>query len=945
MTLEIHLLGPMRASRDGAPIRLPPRSKLPSLWGYLLVHRGRPTPRQLLAYTLWSDEPETEARRNLRQQLHRLQQLLPPPDPGRPWILTDRSSVQWNPMADSWIDVAEFERLSQDPGSRAAAIDLFEGDLVEGIYDDWVFAERERLRELYGQDLRAAIEDEQQRQDFRRAIMYAQRLLRLDPLAEDSYQSLMRLHARSGDRAGVVRVFNACTAVLQRELGVEPSAGTQRAYAECLADQGVEGGPPPPSEEPEKRHNLPTQLTSFVGREAERETVRSLLERARLLTLTGIGGVGKTRLALAAAEDAAERFADGVWWVDLAPLTDPSLLGQAVATAIGLREQSTRPMARALSDAARSKQMLIVLDNCEHLVAACARLAAEMLAESPGLRFLATSTEPLGVPGESVWQVPPLPLPAEPVSESSPESDPRFDDAASVRLFVDRATLALPTFHLTPANRPQVARLCRALDGIPLALELAAARLRMLTLNQLVDRLDDRFRLLAGGSRTALPRHRTMQAVLDWSFGLLTEPERALLRRLSFFVGGFTLESAETVCVGEPIDADQLLHLLSELVDRSLVTVSRTDPRRVRYGTLETVGQYAREKLIESGEADGVRRAFTEYLVGIVERAGEYLLRGPDQEKWFAVIGEEYDNLRSIMSFAASLGDVVTPSRLAGWLWPFWWTHGFVAEGRQWLEGILPRRASLPPELRARVLHAAGRLMVLQGDYDAAASVLEEDLQLYRQLEDLPGAAEGLSSLGMVASYRQDYETADRLWSEALDIYTDLDDRWGVARALNNLGDLAVYRGDYRLALDRLTKSVEVFRELKSTLGESISLINLGRAAFLLGESARAAAFFRDSLRLKLALEDREGIAWNLEGLAGVAGSLGQAERAARLFAAAAALRQAIGIPVAGPDLPLYEHSLAQARALVDPATWQRGWSQGAGMPLDEALAYASSDD
>jgi non-specific serine/threonine protein kinase len=754
----------------------------------------------------------------------------------------------------------------------------------------------------------------------------------------------MRLHARGGDRAGLVQTYNACAAVLQRELGVEPSPETVQAYRQLLEHKAPDAGEISPATRPRPgpsaRHNLPSQLTSFVGREHELDIVRPLLKANRLLTLTGIGGVGKTRLALALAESAIDLFRDGVWWVDLAPLTDPSLAGQAVASAIGLRDQSTRPIVQALSEATRPKSMLIILDTCEHLVAACAEIVGAILREAPGVHFLATSTEPLGVPGEVAWQVPPLSLPPTP-DRAGLGGEDALRESASGRLFLERAAAALPTFRLTASNVAAATRLCQALDGIPLALELAAARLRMLSVEQLVERLDDRFRLLTGGARSALPRHRTLRAVLDWSHGLLTESEQAVFRRLSLFVGGFTLESAEAVCQGEPLPPGQVLEVLSELVDRSLVTVSHADPTRVRYGMLETVGHYARERLIESGDADRVRRLYTRLYVDLIDQAGDRLLRGPDQEHWFWIIDREYDNLRSLLSYAEASGDSETLARIAGRLWPFWWTHGYVAEGRRWLERAIARQEALSPAQQSGILHAAGRLMILQGDFDQAASVLQENLAVVRRLEDRPAEADALSSLGMVFSHLQDYDRAEGIWAEALEVYRGQDDRWGVARALNNLGDLSIYRGDFAGAVARLEQSVALFREMNSTLGESIGLINLGRAALQLGESEKAGGLFRQSLKLKVALADKEGIAWNLEGLASVAGDQGDPERAARLFGAAEALRRSIGIPLAPADLPLHERSLNRARSQLDPQTWHARWSEGETMDAEQSLAFA----
>jgi len=896
-----------------------------------------------VAFTFWPDESETDARLNLRRSIHRLSRMLPGTDPARPWFFSDRRSLGWNPSSDYWLDLEAFEALSREPPRLAEALELYTGDLLEGLYDEWVFADRERLRDVYVQDLLEMVDRCESAGDHRQAIVFAQRLLRHDPLREETYRTLMRLHARGGDRASLVQTYNACATVLQRELGVEPGPETVQAYRELLEHRAPTTGELSPSTRPRPsaRHNLPVQLTTFVGREQELEDVRALLKANRLLTLTGIGGVGKTRLALALADSVVDLFRDGVWWVDLAPLADPSLTGQAVASAIGLRDQSTRPIVQALADAVRTKATLIVLDTCEHLVAACAEIVGAMLGNAPGVHFLATSTEPLGVPGEVIWQVPPLSVPPAVDEDARADGGDVIRQSASGRLFLERAAAALPTFRLTTSNAAAVARLCQALDGIPLALELAAARLKMLSVEQLVERLDDRFRLLTGGGRSALPRHRTLRAVLDWSHGLLSESERALFRRLSLFVGGFTLESAEAVCSIEPLAPGQVLEVLSELVDKSMVLVSRADPTRVRYGMLETVGHYARERLIESEEADRIRQAYTRQYIDLLDQAGDRLLRGPDQEQWFSIIDQEYDNLRSLLSYAESAGDAETLARITGRLWPFWWTHGYIAEGRRWLVSAISRREVLTSRLQAGILHAAGRLMILQGDFTQAAVVLEENLAVVRRLDDRPAEADALSSLGMVFSHLQDYDRAERIWHEALEAYQAQDDRWGVARALNNLGDLLIYRGDFAGAVGRLERSVALFRELNSTLGESIGLINLGRAALQLKQAEQAGDLFRQSLRLKQALADKEGIAWNLEGLAGVAGEQGSPERAARLFGAAEALRHSIGIPIAPADLPLHERNLAHARSQVDPQTWHARWSEGSLMDPEQAFAYA----
>ncbi|MDQ5827477.1 MAG: AAA family ATPase, partial [Chloroflexota bacterium] len=388
-------------------------------------------------------------------------------------------------------------------------------------------------------------------------------------------------------------------------------------------------------------HNLPIRLSSFIGREKELAELRRLLESNRLLTLTGAGGCGKTRLALAAADELVETFEDGVWLVDLAPLADPSLVPQAVASTLGVREQPGRSPTETLSDYLASKKVLLVLDNCEHLIEACAELAESLLRSCPELWVLATSREALGVAGEVAWPVPSLALPD---LRRTPniEGLSRYESA---RLFVERTEAVKPTFSLTEQNAPSVVKICYRLDGIPLAIELAAARTKVLSVEQISERLDDCFRILAAGSRTTIPRQRTLHATMDWSHELLSEQERALFRRLSVFAGGFSLEATESVCAGEDLEHYGVLELLSHLVDKSLIMVAEQDGE-ARYRLLETVRQYGREKLDESGEEAELGRRHAGYFVGLAEKA-ERELSGPDQARWLTLMETEHDNLRA----------------------------------------------------------------------------------------------------------------------------------------------------------------------------------------------------------------------------------------------------------------------------------------------------------
>ncbi len=455
------------------------------------------------------------------------------------------------------------------------------------------------------------------------------------------------------------------------------------------------------SEHPARGDNLPLQLTSFIGREREVAEVQRLLAETRLLTLTGSGGAGKTRLALQAAAGLLSEFEDGVWWVELASLTDPVLVPQAIGSALGLRDEAKRPLLDQLGDHLCGKRMLLVLDNCEHLITACATCVDVLLHAAPDLHILVTSREPLAIAGETTYRVPSLNVPDRehlpPLAELA-----QFE---AVRLMVERGAVVLPGFAVTDVNGTAIADICQRLDGIPLAIELAAARIKTLPVEELRARLGDRLRVLTGGSRIALPRHRTLRATLDWSYGLLAEPERILLRRLAVFAGGWTLEAAEVVCGGDGLPEAGVLDHLAGLVDKSLVTLELPDAAG-RYRMLETVRQYATERLVESGETDRLRQTHAKFFLELAEEA-EPKLFGPEQDAWFARLEAEHSNLRAALEWLDALEEAMQGLRLAGALWRFWEVRGHLAEGRSWLSEML-RRAGPDAEAAAAGEGAAG---------------------------------------------------------------------------------------------------------------------------------------------------------------------------------------------------------------------------------------------
>ena len=606
------------------------------------------------------------------------------------------------------------------------------------------------------------------------------------------------------------------------------------------------------------RHNLPVALSSFIGREQEQVQVRALLQGARLVTLTGAGGAGKTRLSLQVAGELLDEYPEGVWLVELAPLADPALAVPAVAAALGLREEAGQPLLGTLLGylAARSRTLL-VLDNCEHLVAACAELAAVLLRGCPHLRLLASSREGLGVPGERLYRVPSLATPT-PGQLPAPE---KLGGYAAVALFTARAQERRPDFVLTTGNALAVAQICARLDGMPLAIELAAARVGSLPVEAIAARLDDRFRLLTGGPRTAVPRQQTLRATLNWSHDLLTESEQLLLHRLSVFAGGWTLEAAEAVCAGPGVETWEVLDLLGGLVNKSLVLLDEAGPNgeHERYRLLETVRQYAHEHLVAAREA-AVRERHLHWYLALAE-AADAALTGPPAAAWLARLEREHDNLRAALAWSLQEGSAgETGLRLAYALWRFWDMHGHLSEGRRWLAQSLAAGAVGTATLRAGALRGAGNLAMAQGDYPEARTLYEESLVLCRELGDKQGSGYALMNLGMVASWQEDFPAARVCSDEALTLFRELGDTYGIGAALSGLGAVASWQGDYPAAWALLVEGLALLRQLGDKRQIGAALICLGLVALHQGDYPAARAQHEESLALSRELEDKRDI-------------------------------------------------------------------------------------
>lgn len=709
---------------------------------------------------------------------------------------------------------------------------------------------------------------------------------------------------------------------VRRGLATDPTR--RPATATALVEMMRTGGGLP--------NNVPLDMTTFVGREHEIAEVQSLLATARLLTLSGAGGVGKTRLAYRVAGKLAGGHPDGERVVELGAISDPALVPQRVAAELRVRERSDVPIEEALIDHLRTRTLLLVLDNCEHLSAACADLIARILRTCPHVRIIATSRESLGVEGEQVWRVPALKTidPARPLEELA-----RSD---AVRLFVDRATLVKPGFELTPVTGPAVAEICERLDGIPLAIELAAARTNIFSVAEIARRLGDRLGLLTSGSRTAPPHHQTLRGAMDWSYALLTDSERFLFARLAVFSGGFTIEAVESVCgLEDPTSA------LGGLVDKSLVMADEVSGE-TRYSMLQIVQDYASIRLEETGEKQILFRRHLERYRALAERA-ERELTGAKQATWVDRLEAEVDNLRAAME--RSLRGSADPSsclRMCTSVWRFWIERGYVSEGRSWVDRALRACDSGDGALCAKARVVAGVLASEQGNYEAARRHYDEGLAAAQEIGDdvLMGWIQ--NDLGVIASRVGDLDEARARYEQSLTVKRRLGDRQAVAVTIGNLGVLSLLRGEYAASRALLEESLGIDQELGATPAVAHHLYYFGDLSLAEGDHVEAGTHFGEALRALMAEPGGRGLLPAcLEGLAAVAARRGDHARVARLVGAAESLRWAMALPVAPYIRGDLEPSVLEARAALGAESFDAAYTEGKSMPLEAVVALALS--
>ena len=676
---------------------------------------------------------------------------------------------------------------------------------------------------------------------------------------------------------------------------------------------------------------LPGELTEFVGRRAELARVRDALEGARLVTLTGPGGIGKTRLALRVASGAGRAFDDGVWLAELGGLRDPGLVVDEVARSFGLSDRSVRWAVASLADYLQARRVLLVLDQCEHLADACAVLADALLRSCPGLRILATSRHVLGVAGEVTVPVPPMPVPA--IDDpNEPGELLRFE---AVRLFAERAAAVLPGFAVDAANGAAVAGVCRVLDGIPLALELAAVRLRSLAPEQIQARLGSRFQLLSGGGPTGAPHHRTLQATLEWSYELLTEPEQAMWRRVSVFAGSFDLDAAETVCSVGRVGAGQVADLVDALVAKSILL--RRGRGTARYRLLDTIAEFGLAKLRGRGNERRLRLRHRAYYAALAARQEAF---GPGRAEWISALDADHENLRAALRFCLSEpGGAAAGAQIACDLWRYWETHGHLTEGRRVLAALLERLGQTSPAPRA--LWVAGFLAMVQGDMSTARTLLEAGLSAARLLGDRNAEAWALSFLGYVTySLGQEQDGQARVES-AIRLHEETGNQIGVALALAQAGFIRLCSGEPRMAADLYTHCARVSESSGNVWYQTYAQWAVGVATWMLGDPGTAAASVRDALAVMRRADDPIGVALCLDALAWIAASQDETARSLTLLAAADRAWETIPAPLPCGLGPHHDEALGAARKVLPAAEYRAARAKGNTMDPAEAIAFA----
>jgi predicted ATPase/DNA-binding SARP family transcriptional activator/tetratricopeptide (TPR) repeat protein len=875
--LEVRLIGTFVINCDGKPVTLSSRAAQ-SLFAYLILTAGTLHRREKLAGMFWPDAAEARARTYLRHELWLIRKSLSSKSKVD-YLIADDIHISFNASAEYSLDTAGLNSVNGSTSIEELmnGLSLFQGELLPGFYDDWITPEREHLQAIYEKNISRLLDMLETEKRWLDILEWAEKWISLGQGPEAAYRYLMIAYDELGDRVKVTATYQRCAQAL-RELDLEPSEQTR-----ALAFKRT------------PKLNIPIPLTSFIGREKELKEIATLFSESRLITLTSSGGVGKTRLAIQVVADVMERFPDGIWFLDLAPLSDPALVPGTLASLLKLHESGEFTAIDLLNNYFRSRTALIIFDNCEHLIEACAQLIHLLLTSCENLSILATSREALRVSGEVTYRVPSLEIPSLDIQSVIKT----LAEIESIRLFAVRAAAASPGFVVNVQNALVVAQICQRLDGIPLAIELAAARIQLLMVEEIYKRLENRFQLLTSGARTALPRHQTLRAAVEWSYDLLSEDEKILFRRLAVFVGGWTLEAAEQVCP-KAGDSLNIFELLSHLSDKSLINVNKTADES-RYIMLETLREYASQQLVKSGESDNLRQQHASFFLRLAETAKPEL-HGPDQQTWFERLDREKDNSRVALNWLLE-NDIEAAAHLASGLFWLWHTYGYWKEGCKWYDRLLKseidihRQKSLTTAMRAQMLSEAGWLAVNDMDTIQARSLSEQSLVLYRDLGDKRGMAMALNSLSWVAFYLNEYSRAKTLAEESLNLYREIDYISKFESELNLLGNIARAQGNFDQAAKYHREGLHWARVIGDKAAIAYSLMVSGYLAWFQGDLEQAAILSEESLQLSRDVRLEWTIAETLNTLGDVARVKGEFEKASRLFDESNAIWEQLGRP------------------------------------------------
>jgi predicted ATPase/DNA-binding SARP family transcriptional activator len=928
--LEVRLLGQFEVLRDGRRLTIPTRNAQ-SLFAYLQLNAGKVHRRERLASMLWPDSSEENARSNLRHELWRLRKTIE--SEGETYFRIDDLTISFNRESEYSLDVYLLENPPLE-GSTAddltRSISVYQGELLPGFYDEWILVERASLQALFEAKIARLLELLQAEGRWGEILDWAMRWIRVGEMPEPAYRALMVAYANTGNLSKAAATYERFRQGLQKDLGIKPSEQTQALYQRLKTGEmlGVQIATPnsrtqPPKSQADRpspafplpimrRSNLPKPLTSFIGREKEILHVERIVSVARLVTIVGSGGVGKTRLAIEVAGALTAQFRDGVWWVELATLfeTDPpnnrnpslqrgkpisgvgheertgvDLIAQAVAKVLRIPESPGLPLLDEVLGHLNNKKLLLVMDNCEHLIEACATLVERLLSDCPELTILATSREALGVSGEKAWYLPSLSLP-----ETGHELDLKeIYQSEAVSLFVERASELLSGYEPGEADALSLAQICVRLGGIPLAIELAAARMNLLSAQEIAARLDQRFSLLTSGRRTALPRHQTLQAAIEWSYDLLSQAEQVLFRRLSIFAGSFTLEAAEEVAGSEEISRYDVITLLGRLVDKSLLNVEPARPiteLSTRYRYLDTIRSFGRLKLDEAEETARMYDRHSAYYVRLVESAEPELFKNT-QTQWFMLLQAEHDNLRAVIQRSAKIDQAENALRLVGsMMWP-WFSIGSSREGRDLaLQALALPSAAQFKEVRARALNTACFMEWALGDMDSARQKIEEALQILKKTNDEAVLAWSMQILGLVLTSEGKYELADKAMKDGDAISRKLGDNKPINLSLVFRGDITLQQGDPFKARRVYEESVNLLRALGNKNFVAYPIRRLGYLALERNDIQQARDYFHESLIINREVGEKRAIAACLLSFAALALRINKPLVAAQLYGA-----------------------------------------------------------